>query len=414
MTQSEFSKSTRLAFVATTSITQGEQVAQLWPILFDRYGLEISFAHRTFAWGSDARGKAHVHVVIIGLVHRSHEPKEKRLFSYDDINGEPDETHHAALTPYLFGAESVTNRHLVVKEEGGPINDARRIKSGCQPIDDGQLIFDAADRQAFLELEPKAKKFIVPYLSGYDFMIGQSRYILALQEASPAEIKAMPLVVERLSNVREFRSRSTRKATKELSLFPTKFNVEVIPKSSFLAIPEVSSERRDYIPIGVLAPPAIPSNKLRLLEDASLWEFGLLTNRMHMAWTSHIGGRLKSDYSYAIGLNYNTFPWPSAIDKQKAQIEKLAQAVLDAREKWPTSSLADLYDPDTMPPNLRKAHKALDGAVDKLYRKKPFDSDRDRVEHLFALYEKLIDPMGADAEKQIKRVARNVKRRKER
>lgn len=405
-------RATRIAFVATNSITQGEQVAQLWPILFDRYGLEIAFAHRTFAWGSDARGKAHVHVVIIGLTHREYEPKEKRLFSYDDINGEPDETRHLALSPYLFGAETVANRHLVVKEESRPINEARRIKSGCQPIDDGNLIFDSTARSAFLESEPAVKKFMVPYLSGFDFMVGQNRWILALQGATPAEIKAMPLVTARLSKVRDYRSASTRKATKELADYPTKFNVEVIPKSAFLAIPEVSSERRDYIPIGVLHPPAIPSNKLRLLDNASEWEFGILTSQMHMAWTSHIGGRLKSDYSYGIGLNYNTFPWPDATDTQKSETESLAQAILDARDEWPTSSLADLYDPDTMPANLRKAHKALDKAVDRLYRKKPFDSDRDRVEHLFGLYEKLVDPMGTDAEKQIKRVARNVKRRK--
>jgi hypothetical protein len=405
---------TRIGLVSTNSITQGEQVAQLWPILFERYGLEIAFAHRTFAWGSDARGKAHVHVVIIGLTHRSVEPNEKRLFSYDDINGEPDETRHDALTAYLFDAGSVGNRHLVVKEEGRPINGARRLTSGCQPIDDGNLIFESGEKVTFLDGEPLAREFVRPYLSGEDFISGNCRWILCLQSANPNQLKQMPSVLKRLQAIREFRRKSKRHATAALAEYPQKFNVEVLPTSSFLAIPEVSSERRDYIPVGWLAPPSVPSNKLRILPDATLEEFALLTSRMHMAWTSHIGGRLKSDYSYGIGLNYNTFPWPESTEIQRAQIEQLAQAVLDARAAWPTSSLADLYDPDTMPANLRKAHAALDLAVDRLYRPKakgaPFATDRDRVEHLFGLYEALVNPMAHEAAKQNKRVARKRSR----
>ena len=401
---------TRIAFVATNSITQGEQVAQLWPILFERYGLEIAFAHRTFAWGSDARGKAHVHVVIVGLTNRSVEPREKRLFSYDSINGEPDETGHVALTAYLFDGGSVGNRHLVVKEEARPINGARRIISGCQPIDDGNFIFDASERQSFLENEPAAAEFIRPYLSGIDFISGSSRWILALQNARPDVLRQMPEVTRRLQAVRDFRLKSNRPATLLLAQTPQKFNVEVIPTAPFMVIPEVSSERRDYIPIGMLSPPTIPSNKLRLLSEATIWEFGVLTSRMHMAWTAHIGGRLKSDFQYGIGINYNTFPWPEATGAHRDQIERLGQTVLDARAAWPTSSLADLYDPDTMPANLRKAHHALDLAVDRLYRRAPFATDRDRVEHLFGLYEALVNPMAHEAAKQNKRVARKVAR----
>lgn len=407
---------TRIAFVATNSITQGEQVAQLWPILFERYGLEISFAHRTFAWGSDARGKAHVHVVIVGLVHRDHEPGEKRLFSYDSINGEPDETRHAALTAYLFDAGNVANRHLVVREEARPINGAERIISGCQPIDGGNLIFTAEEKARFLGAEPGAEKYIRPYVSGEDFISGNFRWILCLQSASPAELRQMPLVLERLQAVRDFRLESKRAATLSLAQYPRTFNVEVIPVSSFLAIPEVSSERREYIPIGWLQFPSVPSNKLRVLNDATPWHFGIITSRMHMAWTVHVGGRLKSDYSYGIGLNYNTFPWPDASDTQQAEVERLAQGVLDARAAWPTSSLADLYDPDTMPANLRKAHAALDLAVDRLYRPRakgaPFASDRERVEHLFGLYEALVNPMAQEAAKQNRRVSRKVARTK--
>ena len=355
--------------MATNSVTQGEQVAQLWPILFDRYGLEIAFAHRTFAWGSDARGKAHVHVVIIGLVHRDFEPKEKRLFSYADINGEPDESTHGALTAYLFDAASVANRHLVVREAARPINGARRIVSGSQPIDGGFLIFDAPSRSQFVDVEPNASLWLRRFVGAEDFINGGERWILSLQNAGPSDLRKMPHVIARLKSVEAFRRTSQRKSTLKIADQPTRFNVEVLPEAPYLVIPEVSSERRNYIPIGWLAPPAIPSNKLRLLLDASISEFGVLTSRMHIAWTGHIGGRLKSDFQYGIGLNYNTFPWPEISTAQREKISVLAQNVLDARSAWPTSSLADLYDPDTMPTNLRKAHAALDLAVDKLYRR---------------------------------------------
>lgn len=383
----------RIAFVATNSITQGEQVAQLWPILFDRHGLEIAFAHRTFSWGSEARGKAHVHVVIVGLAHRDHEPAEKRLFSYPDIKGDPVESTHTALTAYLFDARGVANRHLVVKGEGRPINGASRIVSGSQPIDGGHLIFDASQRAAFLEAEPNARKWLRRFVGAEDFINGGERWILAMQEAPPNELRAVSLVRDRLAKVREFRLRSQRKSTLAIADKPTRFNVEVLPTSPFLVIPEVSSERRDYVPIGWLEPPTIPSNLVRILANPTLFDFATLTSRAHMAWLAHIGGRLKSDFRYSVGLVYNTFPWPDSSPAQRDKIEALAQAVLDARAAHPAASLADLYDPDTMPANLRKAHTALDAAVDKLYRPAPFASDRDRVEHLFGRYEALVNPL---------------------
>ena len=411
----------RIAFVATNSITQGEQVAQLWPLLFDRYGLEIAFAHRTFSWGSEARGKAHVHVVIVGLAHRDHEPDEKRLFSYPDIKGDPVESRHNALTAYLFDAKGVANRHLVVKEEGRPINGVDRVIIGSKPIDGGYLIFTANERQQLLADEPAAREYLRPYLGSKEFINGGGRWIAALQSAAPDKLKQLPRLMERVSLVRQFRNGEIPSKGKDadkkiapgmssasLAKTPTAFHVTVIPTSPFLVIPEVSSERRDYVPIGWLEPPTIPSNKLRILADASLWDFGVLTSRAHMAWTAHIGGRLKSDFQYGIGLNYNTFPWPDAAHPQRAKVETLAQAVLDARAAHPASSLADLYDPDTMPGNLRKAHAALDSAVDKLYRAAPFASDRDRVEHLFGRYEALVNPLEREAAKQNKRVARKA------
>ncbi len=301
-----------IAFVSTNSITQGEQVAQLWPILFDRYGLEIAFAHRTFNWFSEARGKAHVHVVIVGLAHRDFEPKEKRLFSYPDIKSDPVESQHDALTAYLFDAKGATDRHLVVKEVSKPINRARRIKSGSQPIDGGFLIFDHDARRAFLGSEPKAKPWLRRYIGAQDFINGGRRWILSLQNASPKEIRAMPAVIDRLKSVRQFRAGSKRKSTLDIADQPTRFNVEVLPIKPYLAIPEVSSERREIVPLGWLSKDSIPSNKLRILPNATPWEFGVLTSRSHMAWLAHVGGRLESRFQYGIGVVYNTFPWPEA------------------------------------------------------------------------------------------------------
>lgn len=398
----------RVGFVATNSVSQGEQVAQLWPILFDRFGLEIAFAHRTFQWDSEARGKAHVHCVIVGLAHRDHEPAEKRLFSYADIRGEPVETRHPALTAYLFDARQVANRHLVVKEEGRPINEAPRLVSGSQPIDGGHLIFDVHERRDFLEKEPDAKRWMRRYIGAEDFINGGSRWILCLQDAPADALRQLPLVRERLKRVRAYRLESARASTLAIANQPTRFNVEFLPKSPCLILPEVSSERRDYIPVGWLKPDQVPSNKLRILPDASLYIFGIITSAMHMAWLRGVGGRLESRYQYGIGVVYNTFPWPDATGRQQDRVAELAQAVLDARVEHPTSSLADLYDPDTMPGNLRKAHAALDRAVDRLYRAAPFESDRDRVEHLFGRYEALVNPLEREGVKQLRRVSRKA------
>jgi hypothetical protein len=396
----------RVAFVATNSITQGEQVAQLWPALFNRWDLEIAFAHRTFSWGSEARGKAHVHVVIIGLTHRDNEPSEKRLFSYPDINRDPVETQHGALTAYLFDARAVTNRHLVVQRESSSLTAAPRICVGTKPVDGGLYIFDATQRAAFLEREPGAKKVMRPFLGGYEFINGQGRWLLNVGDLSPDEQRSMAGVRERIAAVREFRSTGSGKLAKSLAATPAAYHVTVIPKATYLVIPEVSSERREYVPIGWIKPPTIPSNKLLVIEGASLWHFGVLTSKAHLAWLRHIGGKLKSDFQYSPGIVYNTFPWPDASPAQHVKIETLAQAVLDVRSAHPTSSLADLYDPDTMPGDLRRAHHALDLAVDRLYRSAPFASDRDRVEHLFGRYEALVNPLETAGVRANRRIAR--------
>jgi hypothetical protein len=393
-----------VGFVATNSITQGEQVAQLWPLLFERYALEIAFAHRTFAWGSDARGMAHVHVVIIGLTRRDGQPKEKRLFSYPDIKADPVESRHAVLSPYLFDAASVANPHLVVREIGQPLCDVPKLAIGSKPIDGGNYIFERDERDAFLAAEPGAAKYMRPFIGSEEFINGAMRWILYLAEAHPNELRNLPLVMARVNAVKKFRAASKSEGTRNIP--PTKFHVTVVPQSPFLVIPEVSSERREYIPIGWLKPPTVPSNLVRVLLNADLWHFAVLTSAMHMAWLRCIGGRLESRYRYSIGLVYNPFPWPTATDAQKAKVRSLAQAVLDARSQFPSATLADLYDTDAMPPPLRKAHHDLDRAIDKLYRSAPFSGDRDRVEHLFPLYEHLVSPIVAVAQPARRRRSR--------
>ncbi len=383
--------SARIGFVATNSITQGEQVGQLWPILFDRHKLEIAFAHRTFAWGSDAKGKAHVHVVIIGLNRRENAQANVRLFNYPDINGQPEETRHPALSPYLFDASGLTNPHLTVQEESKPINGMKKLIIGSKPIDGGHYIFDTEERLKFLEAEPDAEPFLRPFVGAREYLQGGERWILALHDAQPDVLARLPHVRERIAAVRAYREASKSIPTQKLAETPTLYHVNVLPTAPFLAIPEVSSERREYAPLGWLEPPVIPSNKLRLLSNATLIDFALLTSAMHMAWMRYVGGRLESRYQYSVGVVYNTFPTPPAFRKKNASLSKLeplAQAVLDARAEYPDATLANLYDPDLIPPGLRKAHQALDRAVDRLYRRTKFSSERERIEHLFTLYEK--------------------------
>ncbi len=395
-----------IGFVSTNSITQGEQVGQLWPILFDRYKLEIAFAHRTFAWGSDARGKAHVHVVIIGMDRREQARANKRLFSYPDINGEPEETGHAVISPYLFDADRLNDPHLTVHSEYNPINGMGKLIIGSKPIDGGHYILDADERAALSEAEPDAVLYLRPYVGAQEFLQGGKRWILALHDAPPDKLAKLPHLRARIAAVRNYRLASNSGPTLKLAETPTLYHVNVLPTAPFLVIPEVSSERREYVPIGWLEPPTIPSNLVRVLENATLTDFALLTSSMHMAWLRHVGGRLKSDYRYSIGLVYNTFPTPPGFGTGSADCSKLdplAQAILDTRAAHPNATLAELYDPDLIPPNLRRVHQSLDRAVDKLYRKSGFASERERVEHLFMLYEKMRAPLEADMEVKSKR-----------
>ena len=387
--------SVRIGFVATNSLTQGEQVAQLWPILLERCRLEILFAHRTFAWGSDARGKAHVHVVIIGLGRNKAASGPKRLFSYTDLDGDPEESEHHALSPYLFDATQLANAGLIVRRTGSPINGLPNLVVGSQPIDGGYYIFTAEERENLLREEPEAVHFLHPFVGAREFLQGGERWILALQNVSPAILARLPKVQERIARVRAFRTSSKREGTRKLAVTPTLYHVNIIPTAPFLVIPEVSSERREYVPIGWLEPPAIPSNLLRVLTNAELSTFGFLTSAMHMAWMRMVAGRLESRYRYSIGIVYNTFPLPSR-DADWTSLEPLAQRILDARNAHSGVALAHLYAPDLMPPDLRRAHRALDRAVDRLYRRRGFASERERAEYLLSLYAHMTAPLDGD------------------
>ena len=394
--------SARIGFVATNSITQGEQVAQLWPILFARARFEITFAHRTFAWGSDARGKAHVHVVIIGLDSRENVHEDKRLFSYPDTNGDPEETRHAVLSPYLFNASGLTDPNLVVTDISKPINGLLEPRMGTKPVVGQHYLFSSNEKAAFILEEPGAYMYFRPFIGSREFLQGRDRHILHLTGIQPEELANLPLIRERVIAVRKMRAESRKSATNSLANFPTEYEVSTVPTSPFLVIPETSSERREYVPIGWMSPPTIPSNSIRIIENATLADFALLTSAMHMAWLRHVGGRLESRYRYSIGLVYNTFPMPPE-NEDLSKLEPLAQTVLDARATHPDATLAELYDPDLMPPTLRRAHQVLDRAVDRIYRRTGFTSERERVEHLFMLYEKMCTPLKAGMKEKSKR-----------
>ena len=385
----------KIALVATNSITQGEQVAQLWSVLYDRYQLEVIFAHRTFAWGSEVKGKANVHVVIIGLTHQTEAPPQRHLFFYKTYKGESEEISCSAITPYLTDGSELQSPHLVVERTNHPLNDSPEMVMGSKVVDGGNYIFTEREKSEFLKKEPNAKSLFRPFMGAEEFLNGKIRYILYLAEAEPNYLSTLPKVRERIVAVREYRKRSKKKPTREMAESPQEYEINTIPKKPFLFIPGVSSERRDYAPIGWLEPPTIPSNAGYVVEEANKPLFALLTSAMHMAWLRAVCGRLTSRYRYTPGLVYNTFPLPTALGKfdsdeaqeKLAHLTPLADAILETRANHKGSTLAQLYDPDLMKCDLHDAHQALDKAVDKLYRNKPFTGEADRLALLLKLYE---------------------------
>jgi hypothetical protein len=380
-----------VGFVSTNSITQGEQVGVLWNALFQRYGVRILFGHRTFSWESEARGKAHVHVVIIGFAN--FDVMTKRLYDYE---GGPDKAtvlQVRNISPYLVEGpdRAITNRR-------SPVCDVPEIGIGNKPIDGGNYLFTPEEKATFVRAEPKAEAFFRRWIGSEEYINGIERWCLWLRECPPDRLRQMPEAMKRVEAVRAFRLASKSSPTRKLAETPTRFHVENVPNGRYLVMPEVSSERRRYIPIGFVTPEVLASNLVKVFPNATLFHFGILSSGIHMAWVRQVCGRLKSDYRYSARLVYNNFPWPQNVsEKQKAMVEAAAQKVLEARKEFPDATLADLYDPVAMPPRLTKAHAEVDKAVDRCYRSEPFASDRQRVEYLFTLYEQLTAPLVAHA-----------------
>jgi len=344
----------RTALVSTNSITQGEQVAILWKTLFEQ-GVHIDFAHRTFRWDSEASIKAHVHCVIVGFsVAPSTAPK--RLFD----NGTEKIVRN--INGYLVEADDI-----VIDSRAKPICNIPEIGIGNKPIDDGNYLFTKEEMDEFIKAEPKSKEYFRPWLGSREFINGFSRYCLWLGECSPKELRSMPKCLERVENVKQFRLKSKSAGTVKLAEKPTRFHVENMPKTNYILVPKVSSERRRYVPMGFLTPDTLCSDLVFIIPNATIYHFGILTSNVHMAWMRAVAGRLEMRYRYSKDIVYNNFPWCTPTTEQKAKIEKTAQAILDARALYPDCSLADLYDELTMPPELRKAHQLNDKAVMEAY-----------------------------------------------
>ncbi|MGI9338969.1 MAG: class I SAM-dependent DNA methyltransferase [Gammaproteobacteria bacterium] len=372
------------AFVSTNSIAQGEQVAPLWKLLYAE-GARIHFAHRTFAWKSEARGMAHVHVVIIGFGAK--DAAQKFIYEYDTPKSEPHKTAAANINGYLIDAADI-----LVEGRNKPLSPAPQMDRGSGPLDNGNFLFTLAEKREFLRREPAAKKFFRRILGSREFINDIERWCLWLENAEPKELRQMPAVMERVEKVRSYRASSIRKQTLAAAATPSVFAEIRQPKRNYLLVPRVSSEHRRYIPVGFMPARIIASDRALAVPDAEHYEFGVITSAMHMAWMRAVGGRLKWDYSYSHKVVYNAFPWPSPTVKQREKIAACAGNVLTARKKYPQSSLADLYDPKTMPAELSRAHRELDKAVDRAYRSAPFASERARLEFLFAEYQKLAHP----------------------
>ena len=345
---------TRTAFVSTNSITQGEQVASVWKPLYDLFNVRINFGYRTFKWNNEAKGKAAVHCVIVGFSTVS--DGAKILFDGDE------KVVVKNINPYLVDAPDV-----FISSRTKSICDIPSMVYGNKPTDGGHLFIESDEYDGFIAQEPNSLKYIRKIYGAIEYINNLDRYCLWLVGATPSDLKKMPLVMDRIEKVRQFRLASTKKATQDSAAMPTLFQEIRQPDSDYIIVPRHSSENRRYIPFGFVSSDIIVNDAVLIIPEATLFHFGILTSNVHMAWMRTVGGRLKSDYRYSKDIIYNNFPWPDATDDQKAAIEKLAQAVLDARNLFADSSLADLYDPLTMPPELLKAHRALDAAVMKLY-----------------------------------------------
>ncbi|KAB2878184.1 class I SAM-dependent DNA methyltransferase [bacterium] len=371
----------KVAFVSTNSIVQGEQTSILWEQMLNKYKIKIHFAHRTFKWSNEAKGNAAVYCVIVG--YANYDTNNKSIFEYENIKGEAHELKVKNINPYLVDAKDI-----LITKRTNPLCNVPKMSFGNMPLDGGHLLLSDEDKTEFLQKEPKAEKYILPLISAYEFLNGKKRWCLWLVDAEPNELKQMPEILKRADLVKKFRLDSVAPSTQKFATAPTLFRDRNRPET-FIVVPRVSSENRPYIPFGFFDKNSIVSDTCMSIPNGNKYHFGILMSKMHMAWVKYICGRLKSDFRYSKDIVYNNYPWPDNItEKQIAAIETATQKVLDARLDFPNSSLADLYDPLTMPPALVKAHNELDKAVDLAYRSQQFTTEAKRMEFLFELYEK--------------------------
>nr|NCS44263.1 class I SAM-dependent DNA methyltransferase [Microcystis aeruginosa BS11-05] len=376
----------KVGLVATNSISQGEQSSILWNVLINEFNISIHFAHRTFKWSNEAKGNAAVHCVIIGFA--SFEANEKYIFDYQTITSEPLLIKAKNINPYLINANNI-----LVFNRKYPLCNVPNMMYGNKPTDGGNFILSEEEKNTLVSKNPLLIKFIRPFISAREFLNGGKKWCLWLLDIKPNELKNIPEILERVEAVKQFRSKSIAASTRNYS-YHCLFRQITQPKSDYILVPRTTSENRKYIPIGFFTADNIVSDTCQAIPNGDLYLFGILTSEMHMAWVKYVCGRLKSDYRYSKDIVYNNYPFPeTATEKQKQTVETCAQAVLDTRAKYPDSSLADLYDPLTMPPDLIKAHQKLDKAVDLCYRPQRFTSELNRIEYLFELYEKLTAPL---------------------
>ena len=370
----------RTAFVSTNSITQGEQVAGVWKPLYERFGIHIDFAHRTFRWDSEASIKAHVHCVIVGFSNEPN-PAPKRIYTterYQEVEN---------INPYLLDAPNV-----FIDSRTNSICNVPQMVYGNKPTDGGFLFLSPEERDELLKREPGTEKFIRQIYGATEYINNKARYCLWLVGASPSELRKSPFIMERVEQVRQFRLNSTKAATQRSADTPTLFQEIRHPDSEYIIIPRHSSETRRYIPFGFVQPQIVVNDAVQIIPDAKIYHFGIMMSNVHMAWTRAVCGRIKSDYRYSKDVVYNNFPWPTPTDTQKTKIEQTAQAILDARARYPESSLADLYDELTMPPELRKAHQDNDRAVMQAYGFSVRDMTESKcVAELMKMYQRLAE-----------------------
>ncbi len=387
----------KAAFVSTNSIVQGEQTSILWNPMIKKYDVKIHFAHRTFQWKNEAKGNAAVYCVIIGFA--SFDIKTKFLFDYEDIKGEPHRIEAKNINPYLVDAKDV-----FIQKRRKPICNVPEIAFGSMPNDGGNFLFTDEEKKEFIKNEPNSINLFKELISAHEFLNGYTRWCLWLKNTPINEFKNVKTVLDRIENVKNIRKTSSRLATQKLANYPTLFGEDRQPDLDYILIPLHSSENRKFIPLGYFDKDKIANNSCSTVGGTTHFHFGILMSTMHMSWVKSVCGRIKSDYRYSNEIVYNNFPWPeNPTEKQKEAVEKAAQKVLDTRAKYPESSLADLYNPLTMPPDLVKAHNELDKAVDSAYCKQVFTSDAKRMEFLFELYEKYTGGLFGEEKKNEKK-----------